>query len=129
MKGDLDEDCIQTFEQVKEDLEQVEDQLARQLNLRSRQIRRELCALAQQEKLVEDELAERWLELYTIYVDWLKREARKEQDEHPPPLACEEREQGAASAALSFFVVACSCVGRCLCCRCRSATSSAAFRA
>jgi len=88
MSGNLvEQDCVQTFDQVKDELEQVENKLARQLNLRSQDVRGQLFALARQEKLVEDDLVKRWHELYAVYADWLRHDPPPEQQtpEWEPP--------------------------------------------
>ncbi|HEY4117855.1 MAG TPA: hypothetical protein VGM56_08370 [Byssovorax sp.] len=72
MANDFD-DCVVTFEDVERDLEQVELQLARQLNVpRGRSIRRMLLGLSAQRKLVEDELVARWHQLYLTYADFVQ---------------------------------------------------------
>lgn len=85
------EGCIiETFEQVKADLADVECALATRVGIRPHQsVRRELIALDRRGKLVEDELVARWHELYNSYIDWTRPESWEE-----PPRASEENEQG-----------------------------------
>ena len=100
---ELDAGCVQTFDDLKDELEKVEDDLARALNLNRRRTRRELLALDARNELVENELVARWHELYTVYLDWLRWEERNHPP--PPPQIEERKEQRAAEAALAVFVV------------------------
>jgi hypothetical protein len=120
---DLDLDCVQTFEQVTEDLAEVETKLGARLGLRKQFVRRELIALDKQGRLVEDELVAHWHELYASYMDW----TRSDTWDDPGPESVDQA-KGAAEAALSFFVVECCTVRRrepCLCTPSRRSTSSA----
>jgi hypothetical protein len=62
------EDCIVTFEQVRDQLEAVEKQLAHRLGLQSPEVRRELIARDQRNELFEDELVAEWHDLYSSYL-------------------------------------------------------------
>lgn len=103
--NDLAPECFETFEDVKEELEAVERELARRLKLR-RPIRRTLIALDRANKLDEDELVARWHELYSSYADWARSDAWEEPplaNEADEPLASKRSEDRAAQAALAAF--------------------------
>ena len=101
---DLD-DCIQTFEQTRDDLEEVERKLASKYGIRDRKhIRRTLIALDQQGTLIEDELVAHWHDLYSSYLDWARAESWNDPPVADPPPAIDEMKQEAAKAAFSLFV-------------------------
>jgi len=68
---DIDDDCIQTFDMLAEELATVEGQLAIRFNLTDN-VRAQLLQMDRDNNLVEDEVVARWLELYTIYMDWVR---------------------------------------------------------
>jgi len=72
MGGDFDQECVQTFEQVKEELERLESELALHHNLRGRSIRGQLFALDRRGQLGEDARVARWHEIYSVFTDWLE---------------------------------------------------------
>lgn len=65
-------DCVETYEQAKAKLEDVEERLAQALNLRRQTIRRELIARDRRGELVEDELVALWHDLYSSYLEWTR---------------------------------------------------------
>jgi hypothetical protein len=67
----IDPECLSTFEMVRDELQDVERRLAQRLKIR-RAVRRELFALDRCGKLVEDELVNRWHELYASYIDYVR---------------------------------------------------------
>lgn len=93
-------DCVETYEQAKARLEEVEDQLARRLGLGRRLIRRELIALDRRGELVEDELVALWHELHSNYVDWTRPDTWTEPSPKTAAGATVESEKRAAEAAL-----------------------------
>lgn len=103
-----------TIADVKRELDDVEDRLAQQQGLRQRSgLRKMLLQLDANGDLPLNDLRDRWMELYSIYADWLAREAQRP----PPTKAHDDESKGAADAALSFFVALCSVrmrLGRCL---------------
>ena len=92
-----DSECFETFEDIKEQIEEVERQLADRFKIR-RHIRRALIALDRANKLEEDELVARWHELYSNYADWTRSDTW---DEPRPTIVNEESEERAAEAALA----------------------------
>ena len=93
------ESCFDSFDDIKQQLEEVESALASRLKIR-RHVRRELLLRDRANKLGENELIARWHELYSSYAWWLKSEAWAE----PPPVDDCESDEGAANAALAAFV-------------------------
>lgn len=76
MNSDEFEGCIiETDESILKDLEEVEAQLAQResLILDHGSIRDQLVALVKSQKLTEDDLVSKWLELYTVHTYWSKR--------------------------------------------------------
>lgn len=65
-------DCIVTFEQTKERLENIEQELAKRLNIKDN-IRETLIKLDMDNKLIEDELVAEWYCAYSSYLDYLER--------------------------------------------------------
>lgn len=70
MHADIDKDCVQTFEQLSEELKEVEQKLAEKLKLSNKNIRSQLFALDSENELIEDELVSLWHELYAVYITW-----------------------------------------------------------
>ena len=103
---DLDAEAFETFEDVKEQLEEVERELAKKLGVR-RYVRRTLLALDRANQLDEDddEKVVRWHELYSRYVAWIRADGVGEPpclwEESPPHHRGEESAQRAAEAALA----------------------------
>lgn len=72
MLGALDyADCLETFEGVREALEQVERRLAEELGLPARGIRKRLYAMARDGSLLETVTVADWHRRYAAYVDWV----------------------------------------------------------
>ena len=73
-EADLEDDCVQTFDDIRRELEEVELELSLRLGIMGHRvpIRRQLCALAREGKLHWDELVERWHELYAVFADWAR---------------------------------------------------------
>jgi hypothetical protein len=97
-------DCVETYEQAKAKLEDVEDKLAQNLKLRRQTVRRELIAMDRRGELVEDELVALWHDLYSSYVDWTRPDTWGE----PSPPASAPAQTGNESdkrAAEAAFIV------------------------
>ena len=71
MNLDIDDDCIQTFDMLVTELTDVENQLAFRYNL-TNDIRAQLLQMDKDNVLMEDQVVARWLELYTIYMNWIR---------------------------------------------------------
>lgn len=67
-----DGDLIQSLDQIEKELFATEKQLAAQFNIPLENIRHELIAKNKNNQLPEDELVAKWLELLTVYNDWVK---------------------------------------------------------
>lgn len=83
--GHLDADCVVTFEQTRDALEELERRLAADLGIRGTRghIRRELLRLDREGELVETKLVAEWYELFASYLDWTRNESW-----HGPPRSC-----------------------------------------
>jgi transcription initiation factor IIE alpha subunit len=99
MNSDFGSECVQNFEQLTDELEMLEDQLATKLKIRRQTARRTLLAMSRAGSLHEDDTVERWQEAYSVYTDWLRWDMRN----RPPPPRIDETEQGAAEAALAVL--------------------------
>ncbi len=95
---DLDPECFETFEDVKEELAGIELELAARFKIH-RHVRRALLVLDRTNKLEEDDLVVRWQRLYSRYIAWARFDTWEE-----PPCASEDNDKGAAVAALAVFV-------------------------
>lgn len=95
-------DCVETYEQAKAKLEDVEDKLAQSLKLRRQTVRRELIAMDRRGELVEDELVALWHDLYSSYVDWTRPDTWGDPSPSAsaPAQAGNESDKRAAEAAL-----------------------------
>jgi cytosine/adenosine deaminase-related metal-dependent hydrolase len=62
------EGCVITFDQAKEELEEIERKLARRQGIK-RQVRRTLIEQIRNGTLVEDELVAQWHDAYSSYLD------------------------------------------------------------
>jgi hypothetical protein len=100
---DSDRDLVVTFEQTRDDLEEVERKIGVALNIRGTRghIRRELLRLDREGALVETKLVAEWYDLFASYLDWTRNESW-----HGPPKGAlpQENEQGAAASGPSAFV-------------------------
>lgn len=72
-------DGVETFDSVREALENVERRLAEDRQIPFRSIREELCAKALSGMLQEDELVREWHRRYAAYVDWVD-DAQREKE-------------------------------------------------
>lgn len=103
--GDLSE-CVVTFEQTREELEEIERRLAERYELRGKPIRLALIEMDKKGLLREDELVADWHEAYSSYLDWVQA-TRKLADKPPPPgekTRSKGKRQEAACAASLLFV-------------------------
>ena len=103
--NDLDPKGFETFDDIKEELREIEQKLATQLKIR-RHVRRTLLALDRANKLYEDDVVARWHELYSRYVAWACFDTLEELpcEWEQAPCVSEDDEEGAADAALAVFV-------------------------
>lgn len=100
------EGCVMTFDQVKEELEEIERNLARRQGIK-RQVRRTLIEQIRNGTLVEDELVAQWHDAYSSYLEWTRAENWGDPPplyELTPPPGDEPEKQEAAQAASSLFV-------------------------
>ncbi len=78
---DIPQECIETFEDIKQQLEAVELKLAKRFNIlttkSSEHIRSTLIKMSRANELVEDELVRDWHDLYASYQDWIKYDHRQ----------------------------------------------------
>jgi hypothetical protein len=97
---DSNDECVPTFDQVREELELIERKLAERYHLR-KQVRRKLLEMHMASELDDDDLAMNWREAYSLYLDWADEwtEREPEQKAVPPPKAQEDKPQEAADAA------------------------------
>lgn len=71
----MDEDLYQTFEELEDELIEVEGQLGMSLNL-PHPYRQALLELDKKNRLKEDEMVMEWHRLYATYMDWKRWKAR-----------------------------------------------------
>lgn len=102
---DLDPECFETFDDVKEELREVEEKLAKRFKIR-RHVRRTLFAFDRANMLEEDDVVARWHELYSRYLAWVRFNTLDEQpcELEEAPCVSESIETGAADAAPAAFV-------------------------
>lgn len=68
-------DCMETFESVRDALEDVERRLAKELNLPVRGIRRHLHVKSSDGSLLETPNVAEWHRRYAAYADWVDEAA------------------------------------------------------
>jgi len=71
MNMDDIKNCIISFEDTCKSLEEIENKLAKRLNIIDCNIREKLIDLNLNNELIEDELTEDWHQTYASYLDWL----------------------------------------------------------
>lgn len=97
-------DCIQTFEQTKAALADVEDRLAKQLRLSRRiPVRRVLVALDDACELDDSPLVAEWRATYARFLEWAQPEDDWEYREAPRVAARPEKTTEAATAASALL--------------------------
>lgn len=126
--SDLEHDCSKTFDQIRDDLERIEMELAQRFQIR-RNIRRTLMAMDIRGDLLEDRLVADWHEAHSIYSDWvemLAEESSRAPSEREP--AYGQGVQEAAKAAFSFCASALRLGSACRWTKKSIGTSSAFFQ-
>jgi hypothetical protein len=95
---------MKTFESTRDQLEDIERQLAGRHNIR-RQVRPTLIAMDRAGELPEDELVADWHDVYASYLNYARVRARAEEMPPPEPPRRETRRGECTEAAQAAFAL------------------------
>jgi hypothetical protein len=102
------QDCAVTFDEIRDELEDIERALARRFGIRGAAVRRRLIEMDDDGQLVEDDLVADWHEAYSSYLAWARRTEWELDEESSsgggpdPDVTTEENSKQAAQAAFAL---------------------------